>query len=137
MKIKSCLPPKALPGGVVRVELSGVKDPGALEARLGQISADILGASQSFLTVRIPEEGAGDLTIISEGREHVVPVVLGNALVDDLHPVACSWYTPTERNIRFWEISLIPRDLRLVRMTVFIFQAGILVLFIDRLSTSR
>ena len=87
MKIKSCLPPKALPGGVVRVELSGVKDPGALEARLGQISADILGASQSFLTVRIPEEGAGDLTIISEGREHVVPVVLGNALVDDLHPV--------------------------------------------------
>lgn len=88
MKIKSCSPSKALPGGVVRVELQGVEDPAALQVRLGNDSADILGASQSFLTVRIPEEGTGPLTVWDQGGEYPVPLTLGVVLVDDLHPVA-------------------------------------------------
>ena len=88
MKIKSCHPSKALPGGVVRIELQDVEDPAALQVRLGQELADILGASQTFLTVRIPEGGAGELFVLDQGKEYRAPLTLGTVLVDDLHPVA-------------------------------------------------
>lgn len=88
MKVKSCNPSRALPGGVVKIELQGVKNPAGLRVNLGQESADILGASQTFLTVRIPEGATGELSIIDEGKEQVAPLVLGTVLVDDLHPVA-------------------------------------------------
>jgi len=88
MKIKSCRPSRALPGGVVRVELQDVSNPAGLQVMQGQESADVVGSSQRFITVRIPEEGSGELVILDEGKEHQVPLTLGTVLVDDLHPVA-------------------------------------------------
>jgi sugar lactone lactonase YvrE len=88
MKIKACRPDKALPGGLVRIELQDVKNPAELEVRLGEELADILGSSQSFLTVRIPEGGSGQLSVFDKDREYSAPLTLGTVLVDDLHPVA-------------------------------------------------
>jgi sugar lactone lactonase YvrE len=88
MKIKSCRPSKALPGGVIRIELEGARDAASLRVRLGEEPANILGSSQSFLTVRIPEEGSGELSVWETNKKYPVPLTLGTVLVDDLHPVA-------------------------------------------------
>jgi hypothetical protein len=88
MKIKSCRPSKALPGGVIRIELQGVENAAELRVTVGQDSADILGSSQSFLTVRIPEESSGSLSVWDLEKEYTAPLILGTVLVDDLHPVA-------------------------------------------------
>jgi sugar lactone lactonase YvrE len=73
---------------VIRIELEGAENTASLQVRLGTDTADILGSSRSFLTVRIPEEGSGELSIVEKGKEHSLPLVLGTVLVDDLHPVA-------------------------------------------------
>jgi len=89
MKIKSCRPVRALPGGVVRIELEDVANPASLQVRVGQVSGDVLASSQRFLTVRIPEGGAGELFVLDEeGKEYRAPLTVGTILIDDLHPVA-------------------------------------------------
>ncbi len=88
MKVKSCRPSSALPGGVVRIQLQDVEDPTILQVRVGQELADVLGSSQAFLSVRIPEGGSGELFVLERGKEHRVPLTLGTVVVDDLHPVA-------------------------------------------------
>jgi len=88
MKIKACRPAKALPGGLVRIELEDARNPAELEVRLGEELADILGSSQTFLTVRIPEGGTGELTVVDKDRVYRAPLTIGTVLVEDLHPVA-------------------------------------------------
>jgi sugar lactone lactonase YvrE len=88
MKIKSCSPSKALPGGVVKIELQDVENPAGLQVNLGEESADIVGASQTFLIIRIPDGATGELSVRGEGAIQYAPLVLGTVLADDLHPVA-------------------------------------------------
>jgi len=88
MKIKACRPAKALPGGLIRIEIQDAANPAELEVRMGEELADILGSSGTFLTVRIPESGTGELSVFDKDREYSVPLTIGKVLVDDLHPVA-------------------------------------------------
>lgn len=86
MKIKAVTPDMALPGGTVRVEVEGLQNPSGVEVEVGGIKADILGASSSIVTIKIPER-CGDGLIVRNQKEQRIQLKVGRMVASELHPV--------------------------------------------------
>ncbi|MCZ6485933.1 MAG: hypothetical protein O6826_09570, partial [Acidobacteria bacterium] len=86
MKIKAVKPTIALPGGTVQVEVEGLEDPSGVQVEVGDVKAEIAGASSRFLTVRIPEKCGDGLVVRSHG-EHRIDLKVGRVIASELHPV--------------------------------------------------
>ncbi len=93
MKIKAVFPSIALPGGAVRLEMEGFEEPLLFRARVGEVPAELLAASQSALTLRVPD-GAGDgVTVEPKDGENLgesarADLRVGRLVADELHMVA-------------------------------------------------
>ena len=70
----------------MRVELEGL-DPLGVQVQVGGIAAEIVAASTSALTVRIPEKG-GDGLIVHNGDKGSTQLKVGRVLASELHSVA-------------------------------------------------
>ncbi len=71
MQIKAVKPAITLPGGTVRVELEGLEDPSEVRVDVGDVKAEIAGASSKVLTVRIPERCGNGLVIYNHGEQRI------------------------------------------------------------------
>ena len=87
MRIKAVTPPMALPGGIVRVDMESVDDPSQVEVEVGGVPAEILGASSSVLTVKVPDS-AGDGLKVRASEEGQIDLKVGRLVASELHPVA-------------------------------------------------
>jgi len=87
MKIKAVKPAITLPGGTVRVELEGLQNPSEVRVEVGDVAAEIAGASSRALTVRIPERCGNGLVIHNHGDQRM-DLKVGRVIASELHPVA-------------------------------------------------
>ncbi|MBI4445772.1 MAG: gluconolaconase [Acidobacteria bacterium] len=87
MQIKSAVPSAALPEGIVRLEVQGIEDPSAVRVEVGGVRAEIVGASNRALTIRIPN-GAGDGIVARNAQQCRLDFRVGQVLATELHPVA-------------------------------------------------
>ncbi len=87
MKIKAVKPSIALPGGTVQVEVEGLEDPSGVQVEVGDVKAEIAGASSRILTVRIPERCGDGLVVRSHGEERI-ELKVGRLIASELHPVS-------------------------------------------------
>ncbi|MCH8320441.1 MAG: gluconolaconase, partial [Acidobacteria bacterium] len=87
MKIRAVKPAITLPGGTVRVELEGLEDPSEVRVDVGDVKAEIAGASPRVLTVRIPERCGNGLVIHNQGEQRI-DLKVGRVIASELHPVA-------------------------------------------------
>ena len=88
MRITRCIPELALPGGVIRLKLEDVPSLGEMQVKVGELEAEILGASSRFVTVRIPDASSGEILLQSGGETARNEIRLGRVLTNELHPVA-------------------------------------------------
>ncbi len=87
MQIKAVKPAITLPGGTVRVELEGLEDPSEVRVDVGDVRAEIAGASSRMLMVRIPEKCGSGLVIHNQGEQRI-DLKVGRVVASELHPVA-------------------------------------------------
>ena len=87
MSIRQIIPPMAVPGGLIRIEVDGVQDPTGVQVEIGGVKADLLGASPRVLMARIPEE-AGNGVLVREKEEARGELRVGQVVASDLHPVS-------------------------------------------------
>lgn len=87
MLIREIIPTVAVPGGLIRIEMDGLKDPAKVQVEIGQVQADLLGASPRALMVRVPD-GAGDGVLVRAGDEAFADLRVGEIVASDLHPVS-------------------------------------------------
>lgn len=88
MKIRSIFPAVGLPGGSLKVRLEGAGSPVGLEAEIGGVPAEIVGASTESVTLRIPESFRGELVLTCGGERAEASFTLGRPIADELHPVS-------------------------------------------------
>ncbi len=87
MQIKAVKPAITLPGGIVRVELDGLENPSEVRVAVGDVKAELVGASNKVLTVRIPEKCGNGLVIRNQG-EHHIDLKVGRVIASEFHSVA-------------------------------------------------
>ena len=87
MKIQAVIPSVALPGGVVRIELTGLEDPLKIKVMVGGVPADILGLSSSAVTIKVPPTD-GDGIVVHDHGEVQAELRVGHIIASELHPVA-------------------------------------------------
>jgi sugar lactone lactonase YvrE len=87
MQIRAVKPAITLPGGTVRVELEGLEDPSEVRVEVGDVKAEIAGASPRVVTVRIPEKCGNGLVIYNHGEQRI-DLKVGRIIASELHPVA-------------------------------------------------
>lgn len=87
MQITAVKPSITLPGGTVRVELEGLQNPSEVRVEVGDVKAEISGASSTVLTVRIPPRCGNGLVIHNHGEERI-DLKVGRVVASELHPVA-------------------------------------------------
>lgn len=84
----------AIPGGIVRIELSEVSSPDSIRVQVAGAPAEIMAASTQFVTVRILENerefGSEVPLVVSDGQgeDRIEDFRLGRYLADELHPVS-------------------------------------------------
>ncbi len=88
MKISSCRPGIALPGGTVRLEIEDLPDLDTLAVIIGDEEAEVMSAASQRITVRVPETEEGTLEVHAGGKAASVDLKIGRVLADELHPVA-------------------------------------------------
>lgn len=87
MEITEVRPKVALPDGLVQVRLKGLESPAGISVLIGDRPAELLGASTTHLTVRVPEtEGHG--IEVSNGEKASADLTIGKVISQELHPVA-------------------------------------------------
>jgi sugar lactone lactonase YvrE len=86
MQIRAVKPAITLPGGTVRVDLEGLQDPSDVRIEVGEVKAEISGASSRMVTVRIPESCGNGLVIHNQGEQHI-DLKVGRVIASELHPV--------------------------------------------------
>lgn len=87
MKILSIRPEMGLPGGIVRIEIEGMQDPGGVQVTTGGEEADILSASPESLMIRLPV-ASGDRLVVKRGRQKAeADFKIGRIVADGLHSV--------------------------------------------------
>ncbi len=87
MEIRSVTPGAAIPGGLIRIELAGLENPAAARVFVGGAAADLLGASGSTITARVPP-GDGDGVVVRQQGEASAPLRVGRVLNSELQPVS-------------------------------------------------
>lgn len=94
MKIRSCRPTKAIPGGTVRIELADVSHPDAIRVLVGGVPMEILAASTRFVTIRLSEMSldlGADVTLVvsdDKGDDIIEDFSLAQMIATELHPVS-------------------------------------------------
>lgn len=86
MKIKSVLPSAAVPGGIVRLEVEGLKHPAKVKVRVGGVPADVLGASPHWVNIKVPPASQDDV-VVQNGAQSIGTLKVGRILASELHPV--------------------------------------------------
>ena len=71
----------------MRVEMAGLEEPLGIQVQVGGVAAEIVAASASALTVRIPEKG-GDGLVVHNGDHGSTQLKVGRVLASELHSVA-------------------------------------------------
>ena len=69
------------------MELEGLQDPSEVQVEVGDVKAEISGASSRVLTVRIPER-CGNGLVIRNQVEQRIDLKVGRVIASELHPVA-------------------------------------------------
>jgi len=87
MKIAAADPPKALPGGILRLFIEGLSSPVGIRVRIGDEEAEIIGASPASVTVRVPVGEGGGVTLTARDLTAEFPLEVGHIFASDLHPV--------------------------------------------------
>lgn len=88
MRISATRPFKALPGGVVKFEISDLAEIDGIIVEVGGEQADILAASNRFVTISVPP-GDGDQVILrTQTGECSATLQVGKIIASELHPVA-------------------------------------------------
>lgn len=87
MKIKSVLPSAALPGGIVRLEVEGLKNPAKVKVKVGGVPADVLGASPHWVNIKVPTASQDDV-VVQDRTRSIGALRVGRILASELHPVA-------------------------------------------------
>lgn len=77
----------ALPDGLVRLKMEGLKDPTGLTVLVGGVAAELQGASPSTLTVRIPAASGQDVQVCNSDSARS-RLRIGHIVTSELHPVA-------------------------------------------------
>lgn len=89
MKVGQITPDAALPGGIVRVEVEGLEGVQGLRAEIGEAEAEFVAASGTILTLRVPQEPAGqDLVVFQGGKKARGALRVGRVIASELHSVA-------------------------------------------------
>jgi len=89
MKVRQVTPGAALPGGIVRVQIEGLEGVLGLRAEIGEAEAEFVGASETVLTLRVPQEPAGQGLVVSQGAKKArYPLRVGRTVASELHSVA-------------------------------------------------
>ncbi|MEE8160496.1 MAG: hypothetical protein V3T61_02550, partial [Acidobacteriota bacterium] len=86
MKVKVPDPNAALPGGIIRVEVEGLKNPLGVQVEVGGVSAEILAASTKALSIKIPDKCEDGLVVRNTQEEHV-RLKVGRVVTSELHSV--------------------------------------------------
>lgn len=87
MKLKAVRPARALPGGVVELDLEGFVTPREVRVEVGAAAADLISVSPGRLLVRVPE-GAGDGVRVTSGSTRAsASLRVGVEYAAELHPV--------------------------------------------------
>ena len=86
MKVKVLDPNAALPGGTIRVEVEGLKNPLGVQVEVGGVSAEILAASTKALSIKIPDKCEDGLVVRNTQEEHV-RLTVGRVVASELHSV--------------------------------------------------
>ncbi|HSR54217.1 MAG TPA: gluconolaconase [Acidobacteriota bacterium] len=87
MEILEISPPVALPGGRVRLSMEGLDDPSQVSVWVGGLQADLMGASKTALTFRLPPADSGEIEVRGKLAARA-RMKIGVILNDELHPVA-------------------------------------------------
>ncbi len=93
MRIKAVFPGVALPGGAVRLEMEGFDHPLRFRVRVGEVAAELLAASQSAVTLRVPDQAGDGVTVEPKegegtGESAWADLKVGKLVADELHMVA-------------------------------------------------
>jgi sugar lactone lactonase YvrE len=88
MKLSKCRPDIALPGGVVRIELEGLKSLDGLAVTIGGVEAEVVGAASDFVTIRVPITTGSEVLVQAGGAQAGRSLKLGRSVAEDLHPVS-------------------------------------------------
>ncbi|MFQ5738882.1 MAG: gluconolaconase [Acidobacteriota bacterium] len=88
MRIQSVTPAIALPGGIIRVELEGLKHPIGVEVDVGGVQAELVAASTEVLTVRIPPGAGEGIRVVGEVGEATADLKVGRLIASEFHAVA-------------------------------------------------
>ena len=89
-RIDSVSPSAAIPGGELRISGSELKprDLSRPRVRFGETDGAVVISSNDTVVAKVPEDAGATLTISNNGHwSPAVPVVVGELLADNLHPV--------------------------------------------------
>jgi sugar lactone lactonase YvrE len=95
MEIGLVSPSRALPGGVVNIDISGRLDPTSTKVFLGDERADIVAVSSCRVTIIIPEGADDSLEVRCEGKRASGSLTVGRLIASDLHAVGNPVVDPT------------------------------------------
>ena len=87
MRITAVVPEIALPGGIVRLKMDGLKSPLLSEVTVGGVSAERVGASSQAITIRVPEGAGSGIQVSAGDQEAEADLKVGRVLTDGLHSV--------------------------------------------------
>lgn len=79
---------KALPGGVVKFELTGLDEIDGVSVEVGGTEANILAASTRFVTICVPEGDGDQVVLHSQAGDCSTTLQVGETVASELHPVA-------------------------------------------------
>lgn len=77
-----------LPGGLLQIELEGFDGSGTRRVLVGGAAAEVLGASEEFVTVKVSPEAGRDGLEVTDGGHAYHDLRVGRIVAADLHPVA-------------------------------------------------
>ena len=87
MKIGSVSPSRALPGGIVNIDVEGLLDPAATTVLLGDQRADVVAVSSHRVTVQVPQGAESALQVRCNGETAEGHLTVGHVIASDLHAV--------------------------------------------------
>ncbi len=90
MRIEEVAPPTALPDGLIRIRIDEPHDPVGLSVMVGGEEAEVLGASSTVITVKVPVTDGDEIEVTDKQTAQSAQgrLKLGRVVSSELHPVA-------------------------------------------------
>src|SRR5690242_12157627 len=92
--IERIVPPAAIPGGEIGIDLASSPAGETRAVTVGEVSAHIVAASHKRILAIVPEAETGDVTVRREGGAGTATITVGRKIAGELHPVANPAFDP-------------------------------------------